>query len=370
MDVTTLIAKYRQAGSSLHELPDRPALLGRCGRCRLCRLARRPARHGAGLALSACAVLRAALSVLRVPHHRGAPAGAAARLCGDAAGGDRPGREDDRAATDGASTSTGAAARRTACPALRWSPSRRGCASASPLPPDAEVAVEVDPRTLDDEALDALAAMGVNRASLGVQDFDPKVQDAVGRLQSFEATSDCAEQAARHRCPLDQSRSGLRPAAPDRAGVRHTVAQALEIGPDRAAVFGYAHVPWMKKQQTLMPEDALPGPAERFAQRQAVEDVLVGHGYAPHRAGPLRPAGRHPGEGRRRRAAEAQLPGLYHRRRAGTDRPGRVVDRLAAAGLCAEPVGCAGVARRGPAQATCRSRAASRCRPKTGCAAT
>jgi oxygen-independent coproporphyrinogen-3 oxidase len=147
------------------------------------------------------------------------------------------------------------------------------------LAPDAEVAVEVDPRTLDDEALDALAAMGVNRASLGVQDFDPKVQDAVGRLQSFEVTMACADRLrsiGARSINLDLVYGLPHQTEP---GVRHTVAQALEIGPDRAAVFGYAHVPWMKKQQTLMPEDALPGPAERFAQRQAVEDVLVGHGY-------------------------------------------------------------------------------------------
>ena len=46
-----------------------------------------------------------------------------------------------------------------------------------------------------------------------------------------------------------------------------TVEQALRVAPDRVAVFGYAHVPWMKKHQALLPEDALPGPAERFAQR-------------------------------------------------------------------------------------------------------
>jgi oxygen-independent coproporphyrinogen-3 oxidase len=63
------------------------------------------------------------------------------------------------------------------------------------------------------------------------------------------------------------------------SGVARTVEQALHLAPDRVAVFGYAHVPWMKKHQALLPEAALPGPRERFAQRQAVEDVAVAQGY-------------------------------------------------------------------------------------------
>ena len=75
------------------------------------------------------------------------------------------------------------------------------------------------------------------------------------------------------------------------AGVADTVRQALRIAPDRVAVFGYAHVPWMKKHQALLPEAALPGAAERFAQREMVEQVLTAAGYAAIGLGPFRPAG-------------------------------------------------------------------------------
>ena len=61
--------------------------------------------------------------------------------------------------------------------------------------------------------------------------------------------------------------------------VIETTKQTLELKPDRVAVFGYAHVPWMKRHQALMPEDALPDAPERFAQRQATEDVLTAAGY-------------------------------------------------------------------------------------------
>ena len=144
---------------------------------------------------------------------------------------------------------------------------------------DAEIAIEIDPRQLSDESLATIGAMGATRASLGVQDFDPVVQQAVNRLQDYTMTAECA---ARLRSAGVQSINldlvyGLPHQTVD--SVKHTVEQALRIHPDRAAVFGYAHVPWMKKHQALLPEEALPGPADRLAQRQAVEDVLVQHGY-------------------------------------------------------------------------------------------
>jgi oxygen-independent coproporphyrinogen-3 oxidase len=147
------------------------------------------------------------------------------------------------------------------------------------IPPDAEVAVEIDPRTLTPEGVEGLAAMGVNRVSLGVQDFDPQVQQAINRHQSLEVTATCAERlraAGIGSINLDLI-YGLPYQTVD--GVTETVRQALTLDPDRAAVFGYAHVPWMKKHQALLPEAALPGTANRFAQRQAVEATLTGHGY-------------------------------------------------------------------------------------------
>ena len=147
--------------------------------------------------------------------------------------------------------------------------------------PDAEIAIEVDPRELSAESLAAVGAMGATRASLGVQDFDPAVQHAINRIQDYALTAECAERL--RGVGVDSINLDLVYGLPHQtvAGVRRTVEQALRIRPDRAAVFGYAHVPWMKKHQALLPEEALPGAHERFAQRQAVEEVLVGHGYVP-----------------------------------------------------------------------------------------
>jgi oxygen-independent coproporphyrinogen-3 oxidase len=145
----------------------------------------------------------------------------------------------------------------------------------------AEIAVEVDPRALTAEHVDSLAAMGTNRVSLGVQDFNPSVQQAIGRLQSFDETARCVE--ALRRVGVDAINLDLIYGLPRQTVDRvvETARRAMDLRPDRAAVFGYAHVPWMKKHQALLPVDDLPDAAERFAQREAVREVLVGDGYLP-----------------------------------------------------------------------------------------
>jgi oxygen-independent coproporphyrinogen III oxidase len=145
--------------------------------------------------------------------------------------------------------------------------------------PNAEIAVEVDPRTLSDDSGQALGEMGVTRASLGVQDFDPHVQAAIHRLQDYALTADCAERL--RTVGVRSINLDLIYGLPHQtvSGVAKTVQQALQIVPDRVAVFGYAHVPWMKKHQALLPEDALPDATQRFAQRAVVEQVLAAAGY-------------------------------------------------------------------------------------------
>jgi len=145
--------------------------------------------------------------------------------------------------------------------------------------PDAEIAVEIDPRTATPEALDGLAAMGCKRASLGVQDFDERVQKAVNRMQSFEDTRRCAE-ALRER-GINAINLDLIYGLPfqTEASVTATTEQALALNPDRIAVFGYAHVPWMKKHQNLLPNDAMPGTLERWRQRTIIDQVIVRNGW-------------------------------------------------------------------------------------------
>lgn len=145
--------------------------------------------------------------------------------------------------------------------------------------PGAEIAIEIDPRVTGADKVAVLARHGFTRASLGVQDLNPKVQEAIGRHQSEEETAQVAHAlraAGIHSVNLDLM-YGL--PYQDLPSVRHSVEAALKLEPDRVAVFGYAHVPWMKKHQVLIPEAALPGPEERFAQAELVAQILTSHGY-------------------------------------------------------------------------------------------
>ncbi len=144
---------------------------------------------------------------------------------------------------------------------------------------DCEIAVEIDPRTLTPEAVCALKDGGVTRASLGVQDFDPRVQKAVRRTQSFEQTARAADwlrEAGIANINLDLM-YGLPYQTVET--VAATARRSLALDADRIALFGYAHVPWMKPHQNLLPEEALPGALERFAQNQAAAVVLKQAGF-------------------------------------------------------------------------------------------
>ena len=147
---------------------------------------------------------------------------------------------------------------------------------------DAEVAIELDPTKLPADRLEALHTMGVTRISLGVQDLEPSVQEAIGRRQSYEQTASCAAAARSlgvHSLNLDLI-YGLPHQTEE--SVARTARKALELGADRVAVFGYAHVPWMKKNQKVISEADLPGPGERFRQQKAMHGVLVDEGgYIP-----------------------------------------------------------------------------------------
>jgi oxygen-independent coproporphyrinogen III oxidase len=144
---------------------------------------------------------------------------------------------------------------------------------------EAEIAVEIDPRTLSGEMTGALADCGVNRASLGVQDFDPAVQLAVNRVQPFATVA--AAVARLRRAGIAAVNFDLMYGLPHQSeeGAAASAAQALSLAPDRLAVFGYAHVPWMKRHQALLPEAALPDAQARFRQQQRVAAVLSEAGY-------------------------------------------------------------------------------------------
>ncbi|MCY0147703.1 oxygen-independent coproporphyrinogen III oxidase [Hoeflea sp. G2-23] len=144
---------------------------------------------------------------------------------------------------------------------------------------DAEISVEMDPNDLDAGRYDALGEIGLTRASIGVQDFDEKVQKAINRLQTFEQTRDVVEQVRAR---------GVRSVNCDvlyglphqtRQSIDRTIEQVVSLQPDRIALFGYAHVPWMKTHQKMIDEAALPDVTERFAQMNRASSSLTSAGY-------------------------------------------------------------------------------------------
>lgn len=143
-----------------------------------------------------------------------------------------------------------------------------------------EFAVEIDARELDQDQVDAFAGIGVNRVSLGVQDFDEKVQRAIWRMQSYETTRQAVE---RFRDKGIGSINidlvyGLPHQTED--SVARTIERVLSLDPDRIAIFGYAHLPQRLKHQRLIDEAALPDAAERFRQSRRVAAMLGEAGFA------------------------------------------------------------------------------------------
>jgi oxygen-independent coproporphyrinogen-3 oxidase len=142
------------------------------------------------------------------------------------------------------------------------------------IAPDAEISIEIDPNDLGEDRFDAMAAFGLTRASVGVQDFDPHVQRAINRLQTFEQTRhviDSVRARGVHSVNVDVL-YGLPYQTLD--SIEATIRQVLSLRPDRTALFGYAHVPWMKKHQQMIPEAALPDIHARFAQSQLAARLL------------------------------------------------------------------------------------------------
>lgn len=170
---------------------------------------------------------------------------------------------------------------------------------------DMEFAVEIDPRTLTGETVDALAAVGVTRASLGVQDLNAEVQKAVNRIQPFEVTERAVNWL--RAAGIEAINIDLMYGLPMQtvAGVEATVDGVLKLAPDRLALFGYAHVPWMKRHQGLIDESTLPDATERMAQCEATTARLEAAGYRAigldHFARPEDPLARAAAEGRLRR---------------------------------------------------------------------
>jgi oxygen-independent coproporphyrinogen III oxidase len=147
------------------------------------------------------------------------------------------------------------------------------------LAPDREVAVELDATGLTRDWVRAMRRHGLNRASLGVQNLDPAVQGAVNRIQPFAEIADGVgwlREAGVGSINLD-----LMYGLPHQTTTNTlaTVDSILRLQPERIALFGYAHVPWMKAHQKLIDETALPSAAARLEQAEAAADRLAAEGY-------------------------------------------------------------------------------------------
>ena len=147
------------------------------------------------------------------------------------------------------------------------------------LDPDCEISVEIDPRNVDHDKLEAWHRFGITRASLGVQDFDPDVQRAINRRQSFEQTQ--AVVGALRNAGIGSINLDILYGLPLQTTetLRRTIDLAVSMRPNRIALFGYAHVPWVKKHQSLIDQDTLPGPAERFDMASDGAAQLAEAGY-------------------------------------------------------------------------------------------
>ncbi|TWB53201.1 oxygen-independent coproporphyrinogen-3 oxidase [Rhizobium sp. ERR 922] len=142
-----------------------------------------------------------------------------------------------------------------------------------------EISVEIDPRNADHDKLEAWHRLGITRASLGVQDFDPDVQRAINRPQSFEQTQ--AVVGALRNAGVGSINLDILYGLPLQTTetLRRTIDLAVSMRPNRIALFGYAHVPWVKKHQSLIDQDTLPGPAERFDMASGGAAQLAEAGY-------------------------------------------------------------------------------------------
>ena len=139
--------------------------------------------------------------------------------------------------------------------------------------------MEIDPRDLTPQHLPAIRKAGFNRVSFGVQDLDEKVQVAVNRVQPMELNRRVVEES--RELGFDSVNVDLIYGLPYQTvgSYERTLDKVLEISPDRMAVFNYAHVPWMKKHQKIIPVDALPTPEERLQILKLVIERLTGAGY-------------------------------------------------------------------------------------------
>jgi len=167
----------------------------------------------------------------------------------------------------------------TLLPAAMISELAEAIFDAVPMGDHAEFSVEIDPNEIDEARLTALAAAGMNRASVGVQDFDPEIQTTIGRDQSYEVTHDAI--AAIRARGVASLNADILYGLPHQttARIAESVQKLLSLSADRVALYGYAHVPWMARRQLMIPTGAIPRPEERLALFETARKLFKRDGY-------------------------------------------------------------------------------------------
>ena len=143
---------------------------------------------------------------------------------------------------------------------------------------DSEIGIEIDPRVTSTAHLEILRRLGFNRLSMGIQDFQPKVQETIRRVQPYEMTRDLI--AASRELGFPSLNVDLIYGLPYQTAhsFRETIDQVLTLAPERVAMFSYAHVPWLRKQQGAFAAH-LPEGSEKFRIFRAGLDRFLSAGY-------------------------------------------------------------------------------------------
>jgi oxygen-independent coproporphyrinogen-3 oxidase len=151
--------------------------------------------------------------------------------------------------------------------------------AAFPFLPQAALSLEADPRTVDLAKLERYRALGVRRISFGFQDLDIDVQRAIGRYQSAEISKSAF--ALARSVGFDGINIDLCYGLPEQTveTFSRTIAEVIALRPDRIAIFGYAHVPWLKPLQRLIEASALPLPELRIRLMAVAREAIVSAGY-------------------------------------------------------------------------------------------
>ncbi|MEM9577317.1 MAG: oxygen-independent coproporphyrinogen III oxidase [Pseudomonadota bacterium] len=207
-------------------------------------------------------------------------------------------------------------------------------AEIAPLAEHGEFSVEIDPNEIDQSRVDALAAAGMTRASIGVQDFDEEIQTTIGRLQSFDVTQTAAEML--RKAGIVSLNTDILFGLPHQTTekIAASVQKLLTLSPDRVALYGYAHVPWMARRQALIPSEALPPPEARLQLFETARQLFEWDGYRQigidHFAVPHDPL-----------AVAAQTGQLRRNFQGYTDEPAEVLLGLGASAISRFPQGYA-----------------------------